>query len=618
MNSLEIKYRSYAKVQPTLAQPLTDVDWGTAPPAELVPFVEGSAYGVDLFYPFETECQVLADKGTIEFDWDFEKEPNDALTGGEFRAFSPVEASQYYLLSTRVDLLPPPGHVVRTEPHPRYFTETSGTVPLAMVGHLQNEWYPRLAFVVFRTPPPGRRHIFRNGQPFARILFLPRDMKPALTASAATSTQTDAIEALLLAHQPIRTANAAWGGAPQKMENGSEPQPWHCLPFVEGSTYGLELLYPRQAEARVRNIEGDVRCEGTGPVRGPLPGFYQLRARLDLQPPTGHAIRLLPHPRYFTDGTGTVPLPLTSHMPAELCTTGAAIVFRAPGPGQEHWFRPGEPMAQIVFVPQPMRHDLMPMPQEEETPRRKLEGQIEGSKLDIADHIWRNAAGIPFNNHYKLLARAFARAGMAGVEEVVQQAVRTKEKLLAEARTVPQLMAIGVRRLHEQKYDQAREIFTHVLDLEPQNARAHSALGVCFDSMGNVKNALIALKEAVALQPGTVNFQLNLGEFLRRQGRLPEAEAVLRTALALAPTDTDIVCVLAVTVHQQGRSADALPLFRAAVAGSRPRPEAHLGLGTLLLANGERSEARACFEAALALAPDYKAARKALVDLGKA
>src|SRR5262249_38342120 len=137
----------------------------------------GSTYGLELLYPYETECHVVGADGTIRFEWDFTKEPGGGLTGGEFRAFSPVEASKYYLFNTRLDLQPPPGYVLRTEPHPRFFTDDTHTGPWAMIGHLQNEWYPRLVFVVFRGPRQGERQIFRKGEPFAQVLAVPQRLR---------------------------------------------------------------------------------------------------------------------------------------------------------------------------------------------------------------------------------------------------------------------------------------------------------------------------------------------------------------------------------------------------------------------------------------------------------
>src|SRR5579862_9061243 len=61
--------------------------------------------------------------------------------------------------------------------------------------------------------------------------------------------------------QPIKIPVGGWAGLPQKMEDGSDPQPWHCLPFVEGSTYGLELTYPYENECHVVNDNGKVRFD---------------------------------------------------------------------------------------------------------------------------------------------------------------------------------------------------------------------------------------------------------------------------------------------------------------------------------------------------------------------
>ena len=61
--------------------------------------------------------------------------------------------------------------------------------------------------------------------------------------------------------QPIRIKAPGWAGAADKMEDGSPGQPWHCLPFVEGAAYGLELVYPYENECHVVNDGGKVRFE---------------------------------------------------------------------------------------------------------------------------------------------------------------------------------------------------------------------------------------------------------------------------------------------------------------------------------------------------------------------
>ena len=113
MDNLTIKYTTYAEVREPQPIRIANVPWAGAPqmkmkdgsepqPWHCLPFVEGSTYGLEFVYPYETECHVIGENGTIRIDWDFTSEPGDALTGGEFRASAPYHASEYYLFNTRV------------------------------------------------------------------------------------------------------------------------------------------------------------------------------------------------------------------------------------------------------------------------------------------------------------------------------------------------------------------------------------------------------------------------------------------------------------------------------------------------------------------------------------
>src|ERR1700730_14546143 len=104
-------------------------------------------------------------------------------------------------------------------------------------------------------------------------------------------------------------ANVTWGGPPVKMVDGADPQPWHCLPFVEGSTYGLELVYPHETECQVVHdgqtihFEYDHAKEPGGVLTGfefgafsPVKAakFYLFNTRLDVQCPPGYVLRTEP------------------------------------------------------------------------------------------------------------------------------------------------------------------------------------------------------------------------------------------------------------------------------------------------------------------------------------
>src|SRR5947209_5180735 len=110
--------------------------------------------------------------------------------------------------------------------------------------------------------------------------------------------------------RPIRLDVGGWSGPAEKMVDGSNPQPWHCQPFIDGSTYGLELVYPHETECRIVNDDGVVRIDWDFAKEpgGGLTGFefllfspvkaskyYLFNTRLDLQGPPGYVVRTEPH-----------------------------------------------------------------------------------------------------------------------------------------------------------------------------------------------------------------------------------------------------------------------------------------------------------------------------------
>ena len=46
---------------------------------------------------------------------------------------------------------------MRTEPHPRFYTDTTDTVPIAVPALLRTEWWPMISFIVFKAPREGAR-----------------------------------------------------------------------------------------------------------------------------------------------------------------------------------------------------------------------------------------------------------------------------------------------------------------------------------------------------------------------------------------------------------------------------------------------------------------------------
>ena len=103
-----------------------------------------------------------------------------------------------------------------------------------------------------------------------------------------------------------------WAGKPEPRADGSHEYAWHCMPFSEAAQYGVEIFYPYDNELRVSTREGRLVFEGDF---GPAPEdgrlwppfrtfgeqFYTYQLLLDLKVEAGLAIKIEPHPRFYTD-----------------------------------------------------------------------------------------------------------------------------------------------------------------------------------------------------------------------------------------------------------------------------------------------------------------------------
>jgi hypothetical protein len=135
------------------------------------PFTEGAQYGIEVFYPYDNELRVSRQNGKLVLDRNFGPRPQEVgdLMWPPFRSFG----QDYYTYQLLLDLKVGKDWAVRTEPHPRFYTDPTDTVPIAVPALLRTEWWPMISFVVFKTPVEGHTHVFRPGEPMLQILILP-------------------------------------------------------------------------------------------------------------------------------------------------------------------------------------------------------------------------------------------------------------------------------------------------------------------------------------------------------------------------------------------------------------------------------------------------------------
>lgn len=243
--------------------------------------------------------------------------------------------------------------------------------------------------------------------------------------------------------KPIKLQIPGWAGEPNDHTNGDKPQPWHCIPFVEGSTYGLELYYPFDTECHVSIKDGKVCFDGDfteeslkcpnvplPPFLSFSPGHFGMTSALDIKVPAEYVLRLEPHPRFYTDETNTVPCCIPGHLQTEWWSKIFFVVFKNPIPNQTIIFRKGEPFGQILIVPKKINYEIQEMTNAEILERSLFDTKIEKYAKNIAKNDWHDYKGNNFDDKYKVLGALFSKGGMDAINQYIdKKSVVTKMKI---------------------------------------------------------------------------------------------------------------------------------------------------------------------------------------------
>jgi predicted O-linked N-acetylglucosamine transferase (SPINDLY family) len=167
----------------------------------------------------------------------------------------------------------------------------------------------------------------------------------------------------------------------------------------------------------------------------------------------------------------------------------------------------------------------------------------------------------------------------------------------------------------------ARQIYQEILDVEPDQFAALSALGALSHQTGDLQQASQYFNRAIAAEPGNSGAHRNLGLALKQLGQLEAALGCFDRAIAL-----DANCAIAHYCRAEvckdfGRADEALASYDAAIASNPEFAEACYSRGVLLHQRAQLDAAIASYDQVIRVRPAHVEAHAnkalALHSLGK-
>jgi len=197
-----------------------------------------------------------------------------------------------------------------------------------------------------------------------------------------------------------------------------------------------------------------------------------------------------------------------------------------------------------------------------------------------------------------------------GVTELVRGRPAARRTVQAAFLVIIVLLSMATRA-QVRHWRDAGTLFQHALELDSENAVAHTTLGVIFTNEGRPGEALAHLREAVRIKPGYPEAHFNLGVLYSRTGRRNEAIDAYRRVTELRPDYDQAHTNLGAALLGAGFLDEGTEHFRTALE-LRPTPETHVNLGIALEYGGRLDDAADHYRRALEIDPTHEYARARL------
>ncbi|OLP18805.1 hypothetical protein BST81_08685 [Leptolyngbya sp. 'hensonii'] len=165
---------------------------------------------------------------------------------------------------------------------------------------------------------------------------------------------------------------------------------------------------------------------------------------------------------------------------------------------------------------------------------------------------------------------------------------------------------LGLLYCDRAEFVDAMKALVKALELDPEQAIAHYALGRTLEAMGHPERAILAFETAIGLAPNLIDALVRLARLLFQQQRLEQAKEIYQRLRALQVKDGELYLNLGECLRACGQPDGAIALLQEGVAHYPTEGGLHFALVMLLRQYGYAQAAiEAATAASLALPEDY-------------
>ena len=142
-----------------------------AAPWQCPPFVDGYTLGIELRWPWNYSLTIKHREDGEVFCW---RHPYGGSPGPLSPADISLFAKGHYGVNSHHQLLLPTGWDGLVLPHPSTYDSPRPSMPDIVPGVIHCDTWPACFFIVSGLPAKGKSHCFEAGQPFCRVVPVPR------------------------------------------------------------------------------------------------------------------------------------------------------------------------------------------------------------------------------------------------------------------------------------------------------------------------------------------------------------------------------------------------------------------------------------------------------------